>query len=479
MIVVSIDSIEQELNHAFDVLLSEHSDASRWVVSLSGGLDSSVLLHALLRWKSESKLSVHTTDTSYQNESSIPPISALHINHQLSEESIAWADECVARCAEYDIDCVVEVVDVASESGLGLEGAARTARYAAYERVLSNSDVLLQGHHANDQFETVLLRLMRGAGLQGLAAIPMERSLTPNRDIRVYRPLLRLSQAQLHTYARYHVVTWQDDPSNQDMQFDRNYLRHGLIPLFEARWPEVLDNVSNSVAWLAESTVLSHEVAHDDLRRLDVRHDRWGDDSVCLDALRALSVPRQKNALRVWSQHTFGVALNRHQLNQLVDENFSKLLLSKSQMVNDTEQMIYECYARRMYVHRSNVSASFDEQQTVEIARAERVFIDQVGELCIDYDPIHFKEWASDKGTYSLTVQFRQGGERAHPATRTHSQTLKKLFQEYQVPPWWRSKVPLMYYGSTLLLVGDVWVEHGVAEIFEIQCSWRRPCNKA
>ena len=244
-------------------------NAERICVGLSGGCDSLVLLHVLAGLGLGERLL------------------ALHVHHGLSANADRWADFCAEQCRRLDVAFICERVAVDRNSGLGLEAAARAARYAAFAR--SPCDVLLLGHHQGDQAETVLFNLLRGAGVAGVAAIPVERC---EQDLRILRPLLAVARAEIEAYARARGLAWIDDESNADTGLTRNFLRHEVLPLLGGRFPAVERNLARTAGNFAEADALLGELARSDWQ---VAADG---DALRLAALRELSLPRLKNLLR-------------------------------------------------------------------------------------------------------------------------------------------------------------------------------------
>ena len=244
-------------------------DAERVCVGLSGGCDSLVLLHVLAGLGLGERLQ------------------ALHVHHGLSANADRWAEFCVEQCRRLGVAFICERIAVDRHSGLGLEAAARTARYAAFAGCAG--DVLLLGHHQGDQAETVLFNLLRGAGVAGVAAIPVERC---GQDQRILRPLLAVSRAEIEAYALAQGLVWIDDESNADTGLTRNYLRHEVLPLLGARFPAVDRNLARAAGHFAEADALLGELARSDWL---VAADG---DALRLARLRELSLPRLKNLLR-------------------------------------------------------------------------------------------------------------------------------------------------------------------------------------
>lgn len=238
-------------------------------VGLSGGCDSVVLLHVLVELGLGERLG------------------AIHVHHGLSPNAGRWADFCVACCARQGVACQVEHVEVDRESGLGLEAAARMARYQVFSDFAA--DTLLLGHHQGDQAETVLFNLLRGAGVTGAAAIPADRRLG---RLRIMRPLLDVSRHEIESYARAAQLEWIDDESNADTALSRNFMRHEVMSVLSERFPAAEKNLAQAAAHFAEADALLSELA-----LVDWQLAADG-DALRLDSIRQMSLARLKNLLR-------------------------------------------------------------------------------------------------------------------------------------------------------------------------------------
>lgn len=243
--------------------------ADRLCVGLSGGRDSVVLLHLLVGLGLNGRLS------------------AIHVHHGLSPQADAWADFCRALCGRLGVPLVVERVAVPRDSGFGLEAAARRARYAAFTGC--GADCLLLAHHQGDQAETLLFNLLRGAGVTGAAAMPVERLLD---GLRILRPLLDVPRAAIVSYAAEAGLAWVEDESNANVDFSRNFIRHDVLPLLEGRFPGATERLVSAAGHFAEADLLLVEQAAADWADLVVH------DALPLASLRRLSPPRLKNLLR-------------------------------------------------------------------------------------------------------------------------------------------------------------------------------------
>ena len=415
-------------------------------VAVSGGIDSVVLLH----W--------------FANYYPVPiALRALHINHQLSPNADRWQSFVEQLCAEWQIPFNGHRVTVESQ-GDGLEQAARTARYTIFENHLDKGETLLLGQHQSDQAETLLFRLLRGAGIKGMGAMVSERSLGKGF---LFRPLLKCSKADITAYAKHHCLEWIDDESNGDERFSRNFLRHRILPYLEARWPNALQQLSTSARHAQEAQSLLDEYAAEDLELLACRQEKRG-CSILLEPLQTVSWERQKLILRYWIAQQGKSVPSAAQLMTIKQLFAAKGDAQPVLQLGRHANSAYEIrrFNGRLYCLPSlntlnnkvlGKSKVLDESKVLESQVSSSLFVEpnQACELpdgsqlcCVGFDDLA-----------RLRVTYRQGGERAHPEARQHSQQLKKLFQEYHIEPWLRNHIPLIYNGDTLLAVGDYWLE--------------------
>lgn len=417
--------------------------AGHCYVGYSGGLDSHVLLHALVQLLGSEA------------------VTAIHINHQLSANAGQWHAHCQAQCDSLSVAMLAESVSV-ENAGRGLEQAAREARYQVFEELLGETDLLLLAHHADDQVETVLYRLLRGTGTKGLAGIPMSRPLGAGE---ILRPLLPYPRAELEAYAVAQGLQWIEDESNRDTTFDRNFLRQKVVPVLAERWPDYAARVTHSAALCAETDQLAEILAAQDLEAVYERSARVG-WSVALEPLMSLGLPRQANLLRHWA--------GRHQLampgHRIIETVLHELLPARQ----DAEPLVswsggeLRRYQKHLYLLPPNFSTDSRGEGSVDGSGLRRapLVLDVSGELVLPDGSLLTA--TSERGGglrvpqgVNVEVRFREGGERCKPAGRSGSNTLKKLFQEYGLEPWLRNRVPLLYVEGELAAVGDLWVCEG------------------
>ncbi|BFM21352.1 tRNA lysidine(34) synthetase TilS [Gilvimarinus japonicus] len=444
----------QTINTAILDNLRPDADACGWV-GFSGGLDSTVLLH----WLRQAR--------------PVWPLKAVHVNHGLSPNADQWQQQCEQFCRELGVE--LHVVKVALDTAAGnLEALAREARYEAFTQVLGAGDVLLLAQHQDDQAETVLYRLLRGAGARGLAAMATER---PLGAARLYRPLLEVSRAELEAYAKEHALSWVDDESNTDVRFDRNYLRHRVMPALRERWPAAARSLADSAELNRSNDTLLSEYAAADLQALAEQTVAMG---FCLPvaALGAMSAPRRHNLLRYWLELRFNQLPTRKALaeidSQLVQsEGHGAEVIAGPVSLQRFNQKLYALHLPLQWQPEQS-------QPAIEWGDTAQLLMLPGGDA-LTLTPVTGAGIAPKWLSAGLQVQWRVGGERCQPAGRVHSQSLKKLLQEYQIPTWLRPRVPLLYINGELAAVADYWVcQRFAATDGEPgrECCWQWPAEK-
>jgi len=432
-------SMKQELEAAavFAPWQQQLSAAPQILVALSGGLDSTVLLHLLATAVPAERLC------------------AVHVHHGLSANADCWQASVEDYCQSLGVRLHSAAVEVTA-TGEGVEAAARSARYQIFEELLQQGGLLMLGHHADDQVETLLYQLLRGSGARGLSGMPVQRPLGCGHLI---RPLLWAGRDQLEVYARAQKLDWVEDESNTQDKFDRNYLRKHVVPAIAQRWPNYRQSLQLSAEHSTEADQLSEALALEDLAGLDLREERAG-WSICIEPLLRLNDLRQRNVQRHWP--------TLYQLPRPNKKIIAEINRSVISVREDAEPLLewqgiqWRRFQGRLYLLVCS-GADFDSQQQYQWALDHQT-ADQVLPLADD-SQIIAQEAVGDglalAAGQSLTLSYRQGGERCKPAGRRHSSSLKKLFLEYGVEPWWRDRTPLLYVDKTLVAVADYWVCEG------------------
>ncbi len=403
-----------------------------WWVALSGGLDSCVLLHSLAALNLPAKLH------------------ALHINHQISPNANAWQAHCADMCARLNIAFTAVKVDV-KNSGRGIEDAAREARYAVFEQLIKSDDYLLTAHHADDQAETLLLRLMRGSGPRGLAAMAQQRSLGQGT---LFRPLLNFSRAELEEYAHTQDLSWVNDESNADDHYDRNYLRNQVMPLLRERWPAFAGKWQQTAELCATNESLIEELAAQDLVLADFKSTLVG-TSISLAYVESLSVSRRHNLIRTWLRGQ-GLSTPEQQHLQQIEQQ----IIGGRQ--DAQTQVTWGDVSLRVYRQRIYALPLLDLPLVPDYPLVFAPRIALPGGFQFAFEHLESIDKPLLNPTLpNLHLRFRQGGERCRPIGRAHSQTLKRLLQDYDVEPWLRERLPLVYSNDDLVAAADLWVCEG------------------
>lgn len=406
--------------------LQSISAKTLWV-ALSGGLDSHVLLHLL------ASCSLLKTQGIL--------LQAVHVNHHLSPHSQIWEQHCVAVCAALNITCVVLPVDATAAPGESPEAAARAARYAAFSKQILSGECIVTAHHQDDQAETLLLQLFRGAGTKGLSAMPTFTRLGQGY---LFRPLLGITRNRLHAYAQLHGLQWIEDESNVNARFDRNYLRHHLMPLLSQRWPSISTTLSRSAQHCAQTESLLAELLQEELRRLSGS----AVGTLSRNKLSLLPVERQYAILRMWLQSSAKLLPTAKQL-QHIQRDIVASRYDAMPQVGWSENVVKR-YRDDIYV-LPRAPDNIDGEHFIWNLQESLLLSPNFGRLTWQYQQgCGIQQRIRDQ---AITVRFRQGGEHCRPVGRRGSRSLKKLFQEWCVPPWQRDKIPLLYLGNELVAV--------------------------
>jgi tRNA(Ile)-lysidine synthase len=399
-------------------------------VAFSGGPDSTALLHALAQLP----------------EARARGLRALHVDHGLHAHSAAWAEHCRSFCAALELPCEVFRVQLDSGRGEGLEAAARRARYDALAAQLRDGEYLLLAHHRDDQAETVLLKLLRGAGPEGLGGM---RELRPFGRGQLCRPLLALSRQQLRDYVATHQLDCIDDPSNSDTRMARNQLRREILPRLMQHWPHAVDSILHSAA-LSRAAADALRVQW--LAAFDVLHDT-ANGSLYADGWLALNPALREPLLDHWL-HARGLpaptTAQRRQIERQCGARAGQLPCIR-------------WAGAELHIWKGRLWALPPE-----------VVFDTDWELSWHGEPLALPDGgklsltdASTRLAEPLNVRLRRGGERIKPAGDAHTRELRDLFQQGLMPPWQRAACPLLYAGNELVAVADRWVSARGAAIFE------------
>ncbi len=410
------------------------------LVGFSGGLDSSVLLH----WLAEQPaIRQHT-------------LRAIHVCHGLHPDAERWVEHCRAVCAALGVELLVARVNVRLDSGLGLEGAAREARYQAFAEHLPSGATLALAHHQDDQAETVLLRFLRASGSDGLAGMPGQRVLGPGL---AWRPLLERPRSELLAFAHARGIRWLEDPANLDHGLDRNFLRHRILPALRERWPHAPAALAASAALLAEdATLLRTEAA----RLLATTH---GSDprSLSVHALLELDVGWQARVLREWFRQLKLPPLPRRTIAAIE----SQLLHARSDARAQCRlgSVLLERWRDSLHVQvdvgelPAGWQQPWDGREALQLPTGDSLALlapEGSAQAAVEEAVTVSTNAGVAVGIEGFEVCARAGGERIRLAGRPHTHSLKHCLQQMGVPPWDRRRLPLLKAADgELLAAGD------------------------
>jgi tRNA(Ile)-lysidine synthase len=413
---------------ALDALAARLRDApyalgpdSRCMVAFSGGLDSTFLLHALVRIGFGARLT------------------AMHIDHGLHADSSAWSAHCRQVAADLGVRFLTRRISVVTEGGDSVEGAARHARYAALADELAAGEWLMTAHHADDQLETLLYRLVRGTGVRGLRGIAESERFANGR---IGRPLLPFTRSQIQAWAQEWRLTWIDDPSNADRRFDRNYLRVDVLPLLTRRWPGAATAAVRYARSASDAESILNEVARADAQAFAAF------DRLPVPVLERMHPPRRRNLLR-------------HIITTL------GLPLPTARQLESIERLCGHAPAPKSVQWPGAQARRFKDNVYLLAADSPPPRISAVSVLT-DTQPV-----ALPCGTLAvlptegpglpaawlrtgLTVRYRHGGERFHPVGALQETSLKEWMRSAGVVPWMRGRVPVLLHEGQIVAVGDL-----------------------
>lgn len=422
----------QHLSHK----LFDPAKQQAYLIAFSGGKDSHVLLHSMSHLAKQHPLHVH--------------IRAIHADHGLQPASSQWAIHCRNICQQLDIELEIVTLDLTISPGESIEAVARTARYDAFKQLLKQHERLLTAHHQEDQAETLLLQLLRGAGVNGLAAMPEQIAFDKTY---LKRPFLDIPHEAIQQYADQHQLQFIDDPSNTELKFDRNYLRHKIVPRLKQRWPATTKNLCRSSELQAEArTLLESYVSVDFQQCLNPQQN-----SLKLDALQTHPKLKQKAIIRYWLQQT-----QQPMPSAIVLEHiFTNLIHAKADANPLIKWHNYHIrrYQRHLYIVPTqqtvddNATYYWDAQQDFHVPNSNQIIKAE------QFLTIKSLLQATQK---MLTIRFRKAGEKIYIAKRNQHLSLKKIMQTLNIPPWERSQVPLLFLDDELIAIYGykIYVDH-------------------
>jgi tRNA(Ile)-lysidine synthase len=417
-------SLLNVVDKAFVTLTESHKKIKSMTVALSGGVDSVVLLHLL-----------HSLQKKYRFT-----LNATHVHHGLSKHADKWVKFCEKLCTRLSIPLDVHYVKLPQKKSLGIEGEARRLRY---EKLLqSKSDLIVLAHHADDQAETFLLQLIRGAGVKGLS------SMAHFDDTRkLWRPLLNTSRIDIEKYAKQHKLKWIEDESNLNIDFDRNFVRSKVLPILKNRFNHIIKVISRSSTHLAEAQNLL-----DDLAKLDLKKHLKSVNynyKIKVNTLNKLSHSRVKNVLRYWLEINDQLMPSKDLLDELLRQVLHakkdaelKIELSKNYEIRRYKDEAY--LVRKNQNRQKNYEIVWQGESEISLPNGSKLKFKKVKGKGISLEKITDKK---------LIISNRKGGEFFKPDSKRPTKKLKQLLQESDLPPWEREFLPLIFVNKDLVFV--------------------------
>lgn len=411
-------------------------------LAFSGGLDSTVLLHGLV---------------ALQRAGKIAELRVLHVHHGLQAAADDWAESAQRLGTELNVPLQVLRVEVDKQMGQGVEAAARAARYAALTETMAAGDVLLTAHHLDDQAETFMLQLMRGAGVRGLSAMPRLQPLAlpkgeANGGVKGQawhlRPLLHVSRQTLQQRAVQQGLAWVDDPSNADTRFARNLVRHEVLPRLQQHWPQATQTLARCAERMASTEGLLLDLARLDLEGLRSEETH----RLCVDGLRRLSTARMHNAVRAWLLE-LGLpappATRLHELQRVLDAR-----------ADAAPQLVWSGVTLARWRGGLYAMTEAQSQQYAGATVCLGCFWSlqhplELPALGVRLVPTYVRGRGLNAAALAQGVHVCVRSSLPPAAARA---TLGKRLQELAVPPWVRAHLPLIYFGDHLVQIGDLWL---------------------
>lgn len=429
-------------NSRLTCLISIVDDVQRWLrtrtrpgdqaaVALSGGVDSVVLLDLLSKIAGSLKLR----------------LSAIHIEHGISSNAHQWSAFCQELCNQLSIPLSIFRLQVRRQSQESLEAIARQARYQVFESI--QADHILLAHHQDDQVETLLLQLLRGAGAKGLGAMPEARLLSSKTSTMLLRPLLNIPRTTILDYANHHNLAWVTDESNADSSFNRNFLRHHVLPVLAQHFPAYRKTVARSSRHLGEASELLDELAQTDAKNLTVAN------RINLEGLRRLSFARAKNLLRYLLTQENIQPPNTAKLEEILHQLLSAQSGTRIQFTLGSHEIrCYQGLGEFLPVNsrQQPLTPVFwrgEKQLVIEPLQGTLEFTHQIGK------GINLEKITEQ----TVTIRTRVGGERFQPDWKRPRRSLKKIMQEANLPPWERGNLPLLFCADQLVWVARIGID--------------------
>jgi tRNA(Ile)-lysidine synthase len=423
-------SLLNEVDKAFVSLNQSYKKIKSMTVALSGGVDSVVLLQLL-----------HSLQKKYRFT-----LNATHVHHGLSKNADKWVKFCEKLCEKLSVPLDIHYVQLPKKKSLGIEGEARQLRYEKLFQ--SKSDLVVLAHHADDQAETFLLQLIRGAGVKGLSSMAHF-----DETKKLWRPLLKVSRSDIENYAKTHKLKWIEDESNQNIDFDRNFIRSNVLPILKNRFNHIIKVISRTSAHLAEAQNLLDDLARIDLKKhlksMNYKH------KLQVKYLNKLSNSRAKNVLRYWLEINHQLMPSKDLLDELLRQVLTakkdaelKIDLSKDYEIRRYKDEIYIVQKNRK-IHK-NYEIVWAGESEILLPNGNKLKFKKVKGRGISLEKIKDKK---------LIVSNRKGGESFKVDGKRPTKKVKQLLQESYLPPWERDSLPLIFVSDELAFVPNFGID--------------------
>jgi tRNA(Ile)-lysidine synthase len=427
--------------------LEKDTLAGELVVGLSGGVDSIALLHLFLQLRDNTNIN----------------FSAVHVNHGLSQYAEQWQDTLQTLCAQLDIKLIVKQVSIQAQSRTSLEQQARDARYQAIADSLAPKSILFTGHHQSDQMETVLLRLMRGSGLTGLASM-REISAFPHaagqqKQLKIARPLLTIPKQSIIEFANANNLTWVEDDSNTDEKFDRNYVRLSILPALFKRWPLAGKSINTATELLQQdSDLLNEYVEQDYLACLDKGFAQY--TVLDINKLTDLSLAKQKAIVRMFIYKQINIYPALTVLNELLQQ------ISHFNPDTNIHLKVANSFLKTHKNHLYLVSDFINDAR--DLSSVELMVSN--GKWSVLPENTLYKKIKVDVSTdHSIVIKWARFTEMFQPNKNSGHKKLNKYLKEIGCPTWWREHIPLVYINGELVAVADIGVSANNTQSINIE----------
>lgn len=413
-----------------------------WLVAYSGGLDSTVLLCACRQY-----IAALSDRQVAQPGNPVPVLQAIHVDHQLSRHHAQWVEHCEHFCETLNVPLHVSMVDVVN-TGKGVEQAARVARYRAIDEHLLQFDkpaVLLTAHHTDDQAETVLMRLFRGAGIRGVAAMEMPRIMDASNSV-IARPLLGFCKQELQDYAMQQSLDWIEDESNSDQHLDRNHLRLNVMPAIVKRWPKAVAAIARFSRYAAESEKLNSDLAAIDLENVTSSEKKF-ERCLELSSLLELAAYRRKNLLRYWLWGHSYPSFDAQKLEAL-DEWLQRKPAEGRQ---SGEGFSFRIYRNRLYLVNEqwleSLAGFLAQGRTWQLP--DSLTISGLGKFTVE-------QKSNGTGLASGEYHIGRRNRQQEVAVNGMHKSVHKIMQELGIPEWLRDAYPVIYKGEEVAAIGPI-----------------------